>query len=70
MKNKDLSALYKIRFTEDELLRKNAIWRIICQDFLKKFIKNTDVILEIGCGFGEFLNNINGKKKICLRPQS
>jgi SAM-dependent methyltransferase len=66
MKNKDLSALYRIRFTDDELLKKNAIWRIICQDFLKKFIKNTDVILEIGCGFGEFLNNINGKKKFAI----
>ena len=63
MKSKELSDLYKIRFTEDELPRKNAIWRVICKDFLHKFIKDTDTIVDVACGYGEFLNNINAQKK-------
>ena len=49
MKSKELSDLYKIRFTEDELPRKNAIWRVICKDFLQKFIKDTDTIVDVAC---------------------
>lgn len=66
MNSKELSDLYKIRFTEDELPRKNAIWRVICQEFLQKFIKDTDMVVDVACGYGEFLNNINAKKKIAI----
>ena len=66
MNSKELSDLYKIRFTEDELPRKNAIWRVICQEFLQKFIKDTDTVVDVACGYGEFLNNINAQKKIAV----
>lgn len=34
MNSDDLSELYKIRFAEEELPRKNAIWQVICNNFL------------------------------------
>jgi SAM-dependent methyltransferase len=59
-----LSNLYKIRFPEHILAAKNAIWAVICKQFFQKFIKKTDVVLDLACGYGEFINNIEAGKKI------
>lgn len=66
MNNDDLSNLYKIRFEDSELPRKNAIWKVICKDFLQQFIAPTDTILDIASGYGEFINNISCKKKLSV----
>jgi SAM-dependent methyltransferase len=66
MNNQQLSALYKIRFSDSELPRKNAIWKIICQDFLQTFVSPSDTLLDIASGYGEFINNINCKRKISV----
>ena len=58
MNSNELSELYKIRFTEDQLPRKNAIWQVICRNFLQRFIKSSDTVVDVACGYGEFLNNI------------
>jgi len=66
MDGHDLSALYKIRFLQDQLPRKNAIWKVICQDFLQRFIKKTDSVVDLACGYGEFINNIQAETKIAV----
>lgn len=72
MDGRDLSDLYKIRFANDQLPRKNAIWQVICQDYLQRFIKPSATVVDIACGYGEFLNNIKAEKKIAvdLNPDS
>lgn len=62
----DLSELYKIRFTELELPRKNAIWQEICSQFLQQFIKPSSTVIDIACGYGEFINNIKAKRKVAV----
>ena len=59
-----LSNLYKIRFPEQMLAAKNAIWKTICKHFLERFVKPSDVVLDVACGYGEFINNIEAGKKI------
>jgi SAM-dependent methyltransferase len=66
MEGNDLSELYKIRFAEAELPRKNAIWKVICNDYLQRFICPTDTVVDIACGYGEFLNNIRATRKIAV----
>lgn len=66
MNENNLSSLYKIRFSEQELPRKNEIWQVICTDFLQKFIKTTDTVIDIACGYGEFINNIQAGSKIAV----
>jgi SAM-dependent methyltransferase len=72
MDSNDLSRLYRARFPEAELNRKNAIWRVICNRFLQRFIAPTDTVVDVACGYGEFLNNINAGKKIAvdLNPET
>jgi len=62
----NLSKLYKIRFSEDDLPRKNAIWKVLCTDFLQKFINPASTVVDIACGYGEFLNNICAERKIAI----
>jgi len=64
--SQELSDLYKIRFSEKELPRKNAIWKVLCDNFFSKYIGENDVVLDIACGYGEFSNNIKAKRKITV----
>lgn len=62
----DLRKIYATRFVETDLPRKNQIWRVICRDFLKRFIPETSIIVDIGAGYCEFINNIEGARKIAI----
>jgi len=66
MNNNDLSSLYNIRFAKNQLFRKNEIWRVICKVFLNRFVKQSDVVVDVACGYGEFINNISAQKKIAI----
>lgn len=66
MDSNNLSELYKIRFKNDELPRKNQIWNILCHDFFQKYINPQSTVVDIACGYGEFLNNIQAKRKIAV----
>jgi SAM-dependent methyltransferase len=66
MDNNHLSELYKIRFATEELPRKNAIWKMLCSNYFQKFINKSSTVVDIACGYGEFLNNIQAKRKIAV----
>lgn len=66
MESHDLAELYKIRFAQEQLPRKNAIWQVICKNFLQKFIRPSDTVVDVACGYGEFINNIAASKKIAV----
>ena len=66
MQNTKLPELYKIRFSEKVLPRKNQIWKIICTNFLQKYINEHSIVVDVACGYGEFINNINASKKIAI----
>jgi SAM-dependent methyltransferase len=64
MDDKDLAALYRLRFAEAELPRKNAIWKVLCENYFNKFVAPTDTVIDVACGYGEFINNIHAGEKI------
>ena len=66
MDGRNLSELYRIRFTESELPRKNAIWRVICGEYLQQFINPAGTVIDVACGYGEFLNNIRAARRIAI----
>ena len=51
-----LSKLYKKRF-EGELYKKNEIWKVLCSSFFQKYITEKDLVVDIGAGYCEFINN-------------
>jgi ubiquinone/menaquinone biosynthesis C-methylase UbiE len=47
-------------------VQKNQIWQVLCKDFFQRYIKPSDVVLDVGAGYCEFINNIACKTKIAL----
>ncbi len=62
----ELKDLYRNRFPEHALAEKNALWRVICDVFLSKYVRPTDVVVDIGAGYCEFINNIEAQQKIAV----
>jgi SAM-dependent methyltransferase len=62
----NLDKLYRQRFPETELARKNALWEILCADFFQRHVKPTDTVVDIGAGYCEFINNITAARKIAV----
>jgi SAM-dependent methyltransferase len=68
----DLSAIYDKRFRDIGLAKRQSVWKILCKDFFQKILPGHATILDLGCGYGEFINNIQGVRKcaIDLNPDS
>lgn len=66
MNSDDLPELYRIRFAKEQLPRKNAIWKVISDNFLNRFVKSSDTVIDVACGYGEFINNICAGRKIAI----
>ena len=62
----ELEKLYRHRFNEAELPAKLAIWKVLCADFFSRYVKPTDVVVDIGAGYCEFINNISAGRKIAV----
>ncbi|QLL09611.1 glycosyltransferase [Mycobacterium vicinigordonae] len=59
----DLQQLYRNRFGHDADSR-SAIWRVLVQDFFQAWVRRSDTVLDLGCGYGEFLNHITAARRI------
>jgi ubiquinone/menaquinone biosynthesis C-methylase UbiE len=62
----DITSLYTTRFSYFERVKKKALWRVLCQDFLQQFIKKGETVVDVGAGSCEFINNISCKRKIAV----
>ena len=56
---------YRQRFSKAEDYR-NALWSVLCSDFFQSYIDPQSVLLDLGCGWGEFSNNILARKKYAM----
>ena len=62
----DLASLYRIRFSEKDRVRKDRVWKVLCEDFFQQYIPITSSVLEFACGYGEFIRHINAAHKIAI----
>ena len=67
----ELKTIYQNRFEEDLSFRKQ-MWKVLCSDFFQKYIPDHATVLELGCGYCEFINHIKAAKKfgVDLNPDS
>jgi SAM-dependent methyltransferase len=56
--------LYLRRFSRSARQKKDHVWRAIVQERLQPWVDRSDVVLDIGCGHGEFLNHIRCAHRI------
>lgn len=62
----DLATLYAARFAETGLEKRARVWRVLCRRFFQKRIARDATVLDIACGYGEFVNNIEAGRKIAI----
>jgi SAM-dependent methyltransferase len=73
MSDVSLDALYRHRFSPEELPAKRRIWQVLCQHYFQRLIGRDDaVVLDLACGYGEFINHIRADRRIAvdLNPDS
>tara|TARA_R110002049_G_scaffold49267_20_gene141233 strand:+ start:1341 stop:2018 length:678 start_codon:yes stop_codon:yes gene_type:complete len=56
---------YRQRFSQATDYR-NALWSVLCSHFFQRYIDRQSVVLDLGCGWGEFSNNIAARKKYAM----
>jgi SAM-dependent methyltransferase len=58
------SAYHATRFAFDS--RREVLWATLCQSYFQQFVSKDDCVLEIGAGYGHFINNIRAARRIAL----
>jgi len=58
----ELQRLYDLRFRESQQYRRR-VWKILTRDFFQALIPSSSHVLDLGCGWGEFINQIDAALK-------
>src|SRR3989344_1474460 len=61
----DLQRMYRARF-KGRLEYRHKVWKVLIRDYFQRHVRSTDTILDLGAGYGEFINNIQCKKKYAM----
>lgn len=59
----ELQAIYAQRFAATRAYRAR-VWRVLIDHYFQRYISETATVLDIGCGYGEFINQVRAAKKI------
>jgi SAM-dependent methyltransferase len=67
-----LKKLYSHHFDSKQRKAKVALWKVLIEEFLQKHVGQDSVILDIGGGYCEFINQVKAREKylIDLNPDS
>jgi SAM-dependent methyltransferase len=57
--------MYEVRFGAD-LEYRRKIWAVLVADWFGQYAGPDDVILDVGSGYGEFINTIRGRAKYAI----
>src|SRR5215207_4030478 len=68
---RELQSIYLRRFGDRIAYRKN-LWETLNRGFFQQYVRQDAALLDLGCGYGEFINNIKCGRKIGmdLNPES
>lgn len=63
---KDLQTLYANRFTPEEVAWKRRVWSILWEERFSRWVRPTDVLLDVGAGACEFINVAVAARRIAV----
>ncbi len=58
----ELQRIYEARFSSNREYRR-AVWTVLVRDWFGQYVRATDAVLDLGCGYGEFINEIQCREK-------
>lgn len=59
-----VSAYFRTRLSHDP--RRDVLWRTLYKHCFSKLISENDCVLELGAGYGHFINQVAARKRIAL----
>ena len=57
-------AYYQTRLPYDK--KREVLWRALWKFHFSKYIASSDCVLELGCGYADFINNVQARRRIAL----
>lgn len=61
----ELQQIYQRRFADTKLYR-GQVWPVLIEKFFQRWIPADHVVLDLGCGYGEFINNVRARQKYAM----
>lgn len=61
----ELQRIYNERFAKN-LAYRRQVWGVLLRSFFQKYIDPNDAVLDLGCGYGEFINAVNCGEKMAM----
>ena len=61
----DLQRIYGARFSSNLEYRKK-VWAVLVADFFGQYVQPKDTVLDLGCGYGEFINTVSCGEKFAM----
>jgi SAM-dependent methyltransferase len=58
--------IYARRFSAAEEATREAIWMVLCAEFLQEYVAADDVVVDLGAGDGHFSRNIKARRRIAV----
>lgn len=55
---------HQTRFASDQ--RRDILWKTLCESYFQRLVKESDAVLDLGCGYGSFINNIRCARKTAI----
>ena len=61
----ELKRIYESRFSGLESYR-DQVWQVLTQTFFSQWVRPEDTVLDLGCGYCEFINNVRARTKLAM----
>jgi len=61
----NLRVIYHRRFSQTAAYR-NRVWQTLTDSFFGSWIRPDEAVLDLGCGYGEFINNVKAGRKLAM----
>ncbi len=67
-----IQAIYQARFAATGIEKRRRVWKALCASFFNDLIGKDKDVLDMACGYGEFINNVAARKRygIDLNPDA
>ena len=60
--SQELARMYAQRFDANTAYR-DEVWKVLTREYFQKWVKSDATVLDLGCGYGEFIRNIDCNRK-------
>ena len=63
---RELQAIYERRFKSTRVAYRQRLWHTLVSSFFQPMIPNGAAVLDLGCGYGEFINHVRASDRFAM----